>query len=88
MHGFIRLEQLCRFLKEKNIPVRRMADAIDAVTHTARYVSPSANQAPNPRFTWDLDGNGVPDGWAHVTYAPSGMILSRVCSEFGTKKAA
>ena len=69
-----RLEQLCRFLKEKNIPVRRMADAIDAVTHTARYVSPSANQAPNPRFTWDLDGNGVPDGWAHVTYAPDGMI--------------
>ncbi len=64
------LEQICKFLQASKLPVMVMADAVRAVQNTRKYVAATVEQIPNPGFSYDLDGNGRPDGYSTCGYAP------------------
>jgi len=62
---------ICKFLQANKLPVMVMADAVRAVQNTRKYVAATVEQIPNPGFSYDLDGNGRPDGYSPCGYAPA-----------------
>lgn len=46
-----------------------MADAVAAIQNPRKHYARRIEQMPNPRFTYDIDGNGRPDGYLRCAYA-------------------
>jgi hypothetical protein len=65
------LEEVCKFLRAHDLPVMVMADAVKAVEDPRKHFDRDVQQAPNPDFARDIDGNGLPDGYAGCGYAPA-----------------
>jgi hypothetical protein len=64
------LEEVCRFIRENQLPVMLMADAVKAVQNPRKHFDRYVEQMPNPRFSRDLDRNNRPDGYFRSAYAP------------------
>lgn len=63
------LEELSRFIRDRKLPVMRMADAVRAVQHPGEFFDRYVEQMPNPDFASDIDANGRPDGYTGCGYA-------------------
>lgn len=71
------LEQVCKFIQTNQLPVMVMADAVRAVQNTREFFDPTVEQMPNPDFSFDLDGNGRPDGYSRCSYASPDIASPR-----------
>jgi hypothetical protein len=63
------LAEICSLVATHGLTNVRMADAVYRIQHTHEFVSPYAEQIPNPGFVRDLDGNDRPDGWRNCSYS-------------------
>ncbi len=63
------LEEVCKFVRQHNLPTMLMADAVRAIQDTRRYYGEQVEQIANPGFQCDYDENGRPDGYQGCRYA-------------------
>ena len=63
------VEEVCKFVRQHNLPTMRMADAVRAIQHPREYFDEQVEQIANPGFLCDYDENGRPDGYEGCRYA-------------------
>ncbi len=64
------VEEICKFIREHNLPTMLMADAVRAIQHPREYFDEQVEQMANPGFRCDYDQNRRPDGYEGCRYAP------------------
>ncbi|MEW6355504.1 MAG: polysaccharide deacetylase family protein [Planctomycetota bacterium] len=70
------LEEICKFVRENNLPWMVMADAVKAVQNPRDHFDKRTEQMPNPTFASDIDKNDRPDGFLQCGYAPPDVKTS------------
>jgi len=66
------LEETCELVRDNRLPTMVMADAVEAIQDPRDHFVRQVEQMPNPKFAYDIDANGRPDGYLRCRYAPAG----------------